>query len=280
MLTRIRHVGIMVKDMQSGLDLYQRLFNLKPSNEEELPEYGLRNALLPMKETFLELLQPTTDASAGAAFLRRSGEGLYILVFETPDRDAALASLESKGAALAGIYEGGKFTNLWVHPRSTHGVFIELIQRSKENPWPPGGEGWQSFPRAPIFKELKSVVVMVADFKKAAEDYHRLFQVQPSPPVDLAHGLRGVSIPIGAGETVLELVSPIDSTSAGARFLERRGQGLYLLALDVFDLDSAVRHIQDGGGVITSTDQGADGATAWVHPKSTSGVLIQLSQAR
>ncbi|MFQ5861347.1 MAG: VOC family protein, partial [Dehalococcoidia bacterium] len=166
MLTRIRHVGIMVRDMEASLALYQRLFHLKPSNREELPEYGLRNALLPMEETFLELLQPTTDASAGATFLKRRGEGLYILVFQTPDRDAALAALRLKGAAITGTYEGGRFTNLWVHPRSTHGVFIELLEPSRENPWPPGGEGWQRLPRDSILKDLKQVVVIVRDLEK------------------------------------------------------------------------------------------------------------------
>ncbi|MFQ5814370.1 MAG: VOC family protein, partial [Anaerolineae bacterium] len=131
-----------------------------------------------------------------------------------------------------------------------------------------------------ILKDLKQVVVIVRDLEKTVEDYHYLFEVQPSPIAEVAYGLRGASIPIGAGETFLELVSPSDPTSPGARYLERRGQGLYLLGLEVYDWESAVQHVQDRGGVITQTAHREHVPTAWVHPKSTGGVFIQLSQAR
>ncbi len=84
MLREIRQVAVIVRDLEDTLALYQRVLSMEPCHRQELAGYGLRSAVLPAGEgTFVELLEPTRADSAGSRFLRRRGEGLYLLILET-----------------------------------------------------------------------------------------------------------------------------------------------------------------------------------------------------
>lgn len=93
-------------------------------------------------------------------------------------------------------------------------------------------------------------------------------------------GVEAVSL--GAGESHLELIQPIDPDGGVARFLERRGPGLHHVAFAVSDLETALAELREGGAeLIDQTPRRGLGGhmIAFIHPRSSGGVLTELVQA-
>lgn len=109
MLDRLRQVALLVRDLSEAEHLYRRVLGMEPCRGGELPEYGLKNLVLPAGNgTFIELLQPTPGDSAAGRFLSRRGEAPYLLVFETKEYDRMLPHLKSQGVRItAEIQQGG-----------------------------------------------------------------------------------------------------------------------------------------------------------------------------
>ena len=86
---------------------------------------------------------------------------------------------------------------------------------------------------------------------------------------------------IPAGRTRIELVQPISGSSTVTRFLERRGEGLHHICLEVDDLEATLGRLKEGGIPIAGAEgrAGAEGSrVAFLHPRGTGGILIELRQ--
>ncbi len=124
------------------------------------------------------------------------------------------------------------------------------------------------------------VGIAVEGIDQAMAAYSMLgFQKMEDEAVE-AEGIRAVFLG-GGGRTRIELLEPLDDRSTVARFLSRRGQGLHHIAIIVKDIEAAVSTCKDEGFAISGDIRiGALGRrVAFVHPKSASGVLIELVQA-
>lgn len=132
MITKVDHVAVVVRNLDEALQLYENLFDAKPSKIETIPEQGVKAALLPMAQGGeIELLEPIDPQSGVAKFLETKGEGIHHICLEVENVDQALCTLADKGAQLidkqgrSGL--AGKVG--FVHPKSTKGVLIELAQK-------------------------------------------------------------------------------------------------------------------------------------------------------
>lgn len=128
---RINHIAVVIPEIQEALDFWQEALGLEVEHVEEVAEQETQVAMLPVGESEVELLQPTTDTSGMAKFLAKRGPGLHHICFEVDDIESVLAQLKSKGIQL--IHEepvigaGGKKV-AFVHPKSASGVLVELSQ--------------------------------------------------------------------------------------------------------------------------------------------------------
>ena len=101
----------------------------------------------------------------------------------------------------------------------------------------------------------------------------------PDVPLDDSDGARISGL--AAGDSLVELLEPADSGSPIAKFLEKRGPGIHHICFTVDDLDATLARCRQAG--ITLIDEtprtGAEGKRiAFLHPKSTGGILIELSE--
>ena len=88
---------MMVDDLPEAIDLYGRVLGMRPSLSGALPQFGLDNAVLPAGNgTFVELLSPSSEDSAGARFLQRRGAAPYLMIFETSEYDRLIPHLRIK----------------------------------------------------------------------------------------------------------------------------------------------------------------------------------------
>jgi catechol 2,3-dioxygenase-like lactoylglutathione lyase family enzyme len=284
-LKRIRQIAVMMNDLEDGLALYRRVLEMEPCHREDLAAYGLRSAVLPAGQgTFVELLQPAGATSVGARFLERRGEGPYLLIFETDRYDALIAHLNAEGARITREVEHPGHRSAFVHPGDASGAFIELVETCPgDNPWPFAGQDWHRRTWTPLTKRIRQVAVLVRDLDTAVARWQRLFGLRESNrfPITFA-GMEAAILPLPGGETCIELAQPTGPGSA-ARYLERHGEGLYLLIFEVDDLDRVTAHLTERQVEIAERSKLAPGLRAdfssvWIHPRAMKGVFTQLSE--
>lgn len=132
MLKHIDHVVIAVNDLNEGIAQYEKTFGMKPSRTGERPGDGFKNAFFDLPGGgFLELIQPTDATGAVARGLASRGEGVYLVALAVDDIEAEAAAMRSRGVRLIGDPGPGKPISgmLFVHPRETKGVLMQIVQR-------------------------------------------------------------------------------------------------------------------------------------------------------
>ncbi|HUK46180.1 MAG TPA: methylmalonyl-CoA epimerase [Terriglobales bacterium] len=127
------HLGIAVKSLASAKEVYEKI-GLKLSPEEVVRSEKVRVVMVPVGDTRLELLEPTSDDSVIAKFIAKRGEGLHHVSLRVPDLSAAIQNLKSSGVHLLSdemkIGAGGH-RYIFIHPSSASGVLIELVEASR-----------------------------------------------------------------------------------------------------------------------------------------------------
>lgn len=133
-IKRIDHVAIVVRDMEAALGFYRDMLGIQPSRVLDFPREGVRIAFLPLggpDGSEIELLEPTDTTTGVARFLAQRGGGLHHICLEVPDITQALNDLRAAGAMLLDDTPRPTADGLgiFLHPKGTHGVLLELIQR-------------------------------------------------------------------------------------------------------------------------------------------------------
>jgi methylmalonyl-CoA epimerase len=126
----IDHLGIAVKSLSAAKAIYQKL-NLEVSGEETLAGEQVRIVMVPVGESRLELLEPTSENSTIARFIAKRGEGLHHVALRVPDLEATVERLKRERVRLVSeqIKVGaGGHRYIFVHPASTGGVLLELVE--------------------------------------------------------------------------------------------------------------------------------------------------------
>ena len=134
MFTKIRVIHIAVNSVKEAAKDYSERFGLQVSSSSELPELGIRNAMLPIGEAVIELIEPIDRAQGPLArFLQNRGEGVYMMGWEVENLEETIQSLQEKGVRLtnADPEARAKGANVFIHPKSAHGVMIELLEKPK-----------------------------------------------------------------------------------------------------------------------------------------------------
>ena len=131
MKKKIDHIGIAVKDLQKGLENYEKILGLKCSGTEEISEQKVKIAMIPIQETNIELLEPMQDDRPIAKFIENKGEGFHHIAIQVENIEEELAKLKNADIRLIdekyriGAH-GAKIA--FIHPKSMGGLLVELVQ--------------------------------------------------------------------------------------------------------------------------------------------------------
>ena len=130
MIRRLDHIGIAVRDLEAALGPYRQGLGLECTHRETVAGEAVRAAFLPVGDTHLELLESLSPDGPIGRFLERRGEGIHHLCFEVEDLDLAVARCREAGMTLLGEPRTGAHNKrvVFIHPKSAHGVLIELSQ--------------------------------------------------------------------------------------------------------------------------------------------------------
>ena len=130
----IDHLGIAVRSIEGALRFYRDQLGMTVASTETVEREKVNVALLPAGESRLELLEPVSVDSVIGRFLAKQGEGLHHVALRVPDLKAAAQRLQEQGARILNEPRQGAGGHwyVFVHPASTGGVLLELIQEEQE----------------------------------------------------------------------------------------------------------------------------------------------------
>ena len=135
MIGKVEHIALAVKDLEAAIAHYAEVWGLEVSHRERVDDQGVEEAMLPVGDTFLQLLGPTGTETTVGKFIERRGEGLHHIAYEVDDLEASLARLKEQGVPLIDEVprRGGRGHMVaFVHPKGNHGLLVELIQSPNE----------------------------------------------------------------------------------------------------------------------------------------------------
>jgi methylmalonyl-CoA epimerase len=126
----IDHLGIAVRSLDAALIFYQEQLGLAATPRETVAQEKVNVIMLPAGGPRIELLEATGPDSVIAKFIEKRGEGLHHVALKVPDLAATVERLKSHGARLLNEPRTGAGGHLYVfvHPSTTGGVLLELIQ--------------------------------------------------------------------------------------------------------------------------------------------------------
>ena len=131
MISKIEHIGIAVKDLDSAEVLYEKLLGIAPYKREEVASENVITSFFECGPNKIELLMATNDQSAIHKYIEKKGEGIHHIAFAVVDIHAEMERLRCEGFTLLNETPKRGADNKWicfVHPKSANGVLIELCQ--------------------------------------------------------------------------------------------------------------------------------------------------------
>jgi methylmalonyl-CoA/ethylmalonyl-CoA epimerase len=138
-LGKIHHVALVVRSIDDSIGLWRDMLGLDLETVTDIASDRVRIAFLGVGESKVELVEPTDETTGVARFLASKGEGFHHVCFEVANLSEALIRLELDGLELIDTVprRGAEGPVAFIHPRSCHGVLVELIEE-------PGGPAWRS----------------------------------------------------------------------------------------------------------------------------------------
>ena len=130
-LTEIDHVAIAVNDIEAAIAWYADTFGATVEHREDVESDGVREALLRVADSYIQLLTPTRPDSPVAKYLEKRGEGLHHVGYRVADCAAALQSVKDSGGKVIdeAPRPGSRGTTVaFVHPKTSFGTLIELVE--------------------------------------------------------------------------------------------------------------------------------------------------------
>jgi methylmalonyl-CoA epimerase len=130
MIKAISHLGVAVKDLKEARDFYRTVFGIESSEPMVGGGGTVRASLIELENAVVELLEPIGTKGAIAKFLEKRGEGIHHICYEVKNINAEIESLKEKGIDIIGEpTPGAEGLSVFLHPRGTHGILVELVEK-------------------------------------------------------------------------------------------------------------------------------------------------------
>ena len=259
MIDRLHHLGIVVHSADAALGFYRDIMGLEVAVDEVVEAQGVRGVLLPLGENEIELLEPVEEGTGVARYLETRGQTLHHFCFSTDDIRAELARVRDLGIEL--IDEEPRYglagEIAFLHPRSMHGVLVELAQPR------PGAHHSDA-------KGIDHVAARVADYDAAKQRWNEVIGVEEQ------HRIIG-QFPIS--QTILELIAPASPDAPLAKVIEEQREGAFAVAaIEVADLDTEIARYRAAGLDVPDAEVGTLPGTrrSTISAEQAFGLGIQL----
>ena len=132
MIKQISHLGMAVKNLEEAREFYRSVFRMESSDPIIGGDGTIKVSMVKVGDVLIELLQPIGSEGVMAKFLEKHGEGFHHICYEVDDINAEIASLKAAGKEVLGEPRpGAEGMSVFLHPRGTHGVLVELVEKKE-----------------------------------------------------------------------------------------------------------------------------------------------------
>lgn len=271
MIDKIHHVGVVLPDADEALGFFRDVMGLEVTEDRTIDEQGVRGVLLACGENEIELLQPVRDDTGVARYLESKGPVLHHICFRTDDINAELDRLKGQGVELIDEQprDGLAGQIAFVHPKSAHGVLVELAQ-------PPEGS------HSSDAKGFDHLAMVVADLDAARGTWKELIgfdvtnEIRPE-----GRGMVIAQMPVS--QCVIELLAAESADSPmAARVAENGESASSMVAIEVDDIDAEIARYRAAGYELPDAAPGPlpNSVTSTISAQQAFGLAIQLIEYR
>ncbi len=128
----VHHIGIVVDDIEEAKKTYEQVFGTQVQAAFNVEAFSAKVAFLPVKNTYIELVQPTNPEDGLGKFLKRGG-GMHHICYEVEDIAAVLEELKRKNIRTVSgepCYTPCFEKTLFLHPKDTGNILVELVEKA------------------------------------------------------------------------------------------------------------------------------------------------------
>jgi len=158
---RLRQGVLVAEDLEGTLVALGEALGIEPAYRDPgVKVFGLVNAVLPVGDTFLEVVSPTTDEAPAARYrARHGGDGGYMVMVQSDDLAADRARMDTLGVRIVWTGELDDIAGIHLHPKDTGGALLSLDQPVPPESWRWAGRDWRAHVRTDVVKSLAAVEI-------------------------------------------------------------------------------------------------------------------------
>ncbi len=220
-MLRLRQICLVASDLQKPVSQLESILGLKTCyHDPGVEKYGLKNALLPIGNNFLEVVAPFQNGTAAERYMKRQGgSGGYMVIMQCDDlelRRNRMAKLDIRIVSNVNIGDG-KFTSIQMHPKDTGGAIMETGTDHRgeqfDGPWGPAGDDWKGCIQTNITSALVAAELQSQTPNELAERWAEVLDVPVNSSSDNNYHLQ-------LENAVLRFTNLTDKRGEGLRALD------------------------------------------------------------
>jgi catechol 2,3-dioxygenase-like lactoylglutathione lyase family enzyme len=226
---RIRQVAIAVRSLEPAVEMLCDVLGLEVAYRDPGVEvFGLENAVLPVGETFLEVLSPIREGTSAGRFLdRRGGDAGYMVIVQTDDLEKDRRRVEELGVRVVWEIALEDAATIHLHPRDVGGALLSLDAMRPSESWRWAGPRWREHVRTERVRGIVGVELEAIHPERLAARWARILSRSSRPGA------------AGAWRVALE--------GGALRFVRGRDEGLRGIVLEATDVASILAHARARG---------------------------------
>jgi catechol 2,3-dioxygenase-like lactoylglutathione lyase family enzyme len=224
-MLRLRQVALVARDLPAAEAAITSALGLELCfRDPGVGEFGLRNALYPVGDRFLEVVSPVEEGTtAGRLLDKRGGDGGYMVIFQTDDLDGLRRRLDGAGVRIVYEAKGQGIVGLHLHPKDVGGAIVSVDRSDQPAEWHWAGPQWRDHVRTGVVTDLVGVEVQADD-----------------PAATAARWAAVLGRPVTGGTTV----EVDDATIAFVEASDGRGPGVAAVHLSAADRSRAGERLE------------------------------------
>jgi hypothetical protein len=211
---RLRQVVLVARDLDAAVRDVEHALGIEVGfRDPDVATFGIRNAVLPIGDTFLEVISPVEPDAPAERYLQRHGGGGYMLLVQTHDLAADRQRLDALGVRIVWSAELDDIAGAHLHPKDTGGPLLSLDQPHPPGAWRWAGPRWREHVHTDVATGIAGAVIASPDPGALAQRWGELLDL---PLATHAHGfeiaLEGGALHFVAGP--VERLAGFDVTAA------------------------------------------------------------------
>jgi catechol 2,3-dioxygenase-like lactoylglutathione lyase family enzyme len=233
-LVRLRQVAFVARDLEPAVEALCEVLGIEVAYRDPGVEvFGLRNAVMPLGDSFLEVVSPERlGTTAGRLLERRGGDGGYMVIVQSQAREADRARVESLGVRIVWEAALEDAATLHLHPRDVGGAILSLDWMDPPESWRWAGPRWREAVRTDLVRAIAGVEIQAED-----------------PPAMARRWSEVLAQPVRSGEDALEIRLPDGGAIHFVSPRDGRGEGVSGLLVAAADPDGVRRRARERGAL-------------------------------